>query len=167
MIRARSFYRIYILAGLVGIVAGMAFGLVVAAVVGATMSATQSFVNMHVVTALGWAAYVATGAVVFAYVQARATNLVFNAAQAGNEVRFTSTLPAIRLALTYFVNLVAIVCTLGFAIPWAAVRVAKLRAEHLAVAPGSDLQAFVSRRAAGVDATGDEMGEMFDFEVAL
>ena len=111
------------------------------------------------------AAYV-TYFLVYAYAHARTTNVTWNSLAIG-PLSFESTLGARELAGIYIVNIVAIVFTLGLATPWAVVRTMRYRAEHLTVLAAGGLADFVGAESANVSATGQEVGEMFDFDFGL
>lgn len=111
--------------------------------------------------------YVLLGAILFGYTQSRVGNLVFNRSELAGRVRFASTLSARRLASIYAVNAAAIVFSLGLAIPWAAMRTARYRAECLALECEGGLEGFAADVATGVGAAGEEMGEMFDMDLSL
>jgi len=115
------------------------------------------------------AAYVALVTCMLGYTQSRLANLVYNQSTLGEPavLRLRSTLRFRTLAGIYFTNAVAIVFTLGLAIPWAAVRVARARAAALEVEADGDLDAFVAGATQQVAATGEEVGELFAFDVAL
>lgn len=101
-----------------------------------------------------------------AYLQARIGNLVFNTtALAGH--RFESTLRARDLMWLYFSNMLGIVLSFGLLIPWARVRTARYRAEHLALLADGGLDGFGQARRTKVSATGEELGEAFDIDVGL
>lgn len=101
-----------------------------------------------------------------AYALAQFSNMVYNRARlAGNG--FKSDLRARDLFALYLTNAIAIVLTLGFFIPWAAVRMARYRAARLNFLALSDLDRFVNRQALPAGSAGEEMGEMFDVEVAI
>ena len=65
------------------------------------------------------------------------------------------------------VNWLAIIFTLGLFIPWARVRVARFRAEYLALEVDGSLDAFVAGEAGAATALGDEAAEMFDLDIGL
>jgi uncharacterized membrane protein YjgN (DUF898 family) len=112
-------------------------------------------------------AYIVFGALMLAYTRSRLGNLVFNKTTLGEEGHFGSRLRMRKLALIYATNLLAIVFTLGLAIPWAVIRTARYRADCLAFASDRDLDAFMGDIARQVTATGEEMGEMFDVDLSL
>jgi uncharacterized membrane protein YjgN (DUF898 family) len=98
--------------------------------------------------------------------QARIGNLVWNHTRLG-EHRFESRLRVRRLFGIQLVNFVLVALTLGLYIPWAAVRVARYRAECLDLLPASPLDAFVAESRAKVGAVGEETAEMFDLDIGL
>lgn len=98
--------------------------------------------------------------------QARIGNLVWNGTRLGDH-SFVSTLKVWPLMWIALSNFVLVVLTLGLFMPWAAVRVARYRASCLALLPASNLDAFLADTAAEVSARGEEMAEMFDFDIGL
>lgn len=101
-----------------------------------------------------------------AYAIAQIGNMVYNRARlAGNG--FKSDLRMRDLFMLYLTNAIGIVVTLGFFIPWAAVRMARYRAGRLTFLGRGDLDVFVNREAARIGSAGEEMGDLFDVEVAV
>ena len=99
----------------------------------------------------------------FAYMRARITNLIWNSLSVG-PVKFECTLRVRDLAWLYAVNIFAIIVTLGLAAPWAVVRTLRYRAEKMMLVADGGLDGFVAAEAAQVSATGEAVGEMFDFD---
>lgn len=152
-----QFYKLYIIA----------FGIVVTAVAVVLLAVFTAVFNPLVGVPAILLFYLYFGALLLGYINSRVTNLTFNSATLANNVSFISTLLAGRLARIYLLNLVAIVFTFGLMIPWASIRVARYRAESLALKSAADLDSFVSEIGKNVDATGEEMGEFFDVDLAL
>ncbi|HEY6009799.1 MAG TPA: YjgN family protein, partial [Geobacteraceae bacterium] len=102
------------------------------------------------------------------YVQTAQANLSWNATRLG-EARFVSTLRTRDMAWLYFSNAVAVACTLGLLIPWASVRLARYRYDHLALETRAGLDHFLAAAGEEVSATGEEIGDLFgiDLDVAL
>lgn len=100
------------------------------------------------------------------YIAARSSNAVWSATALGPH-RFSSRLPVGGFIGLTVANWLGIVCTLGLFIPWARVRVARYRAEHLALAVDGSLDDFVAGEAAAATALGDETAEMFDLDIGL
>ena len=69
--------------------------------------------------------------------------------------------------LIYTTNFLMILLTLGLFIPWAAVRVTRYRAECLSFLPAVSVDEFVAETGEEVTASGEEMTEMFDFDIGL
>jgi uncharacterized membrane protein YjgN (DUF898 family) len=101
-----------------------------------------------------------------AYIKARTTNAVWSHLSVG-PLRFESRLRARDLMWLYLSNFLVVVLTLGLAAPWAVVRMARYRAaKTTAIATGA-LDSFVQAEGRQVSAAGQEVGEMFDVDVAL
>ena len=103
---------------------------------------------------------------VYSYLNARTTNATWNALEIG-PLSFESTLGARQLAGIYLVNMVAILFTLGLATPWAVVRTMRYRAQHTTALAAGGLASFVAAEANNLNATGEEVGEMFDVDFSL
>lgn len=99
------------------------------------------------------------------YVQTGLDNLAWNATFLG-DAWFTSTLRARDMAWLYLSNAVAIACTFGLMIPWAAVRTTQYRCERLEVSAPADLRSLAVAQAE-VSAGGEEIGDIFGVDVGL
>jgi uncharacterized membrane protein YjgN (DUF898 family) len=82
-------------------------------------------------------------------------------------VRFESALRTGPLAWLYFVNIVAIVASLGLAIPWAVVRAMRYRCDQTAVVAEQGLDRFLAADLSHVGATGEAVGELFNIDIGL
>src|SRR5690606_20388408 len=76
------------------------------------------------------------------FLRVRYANLLWNCTRLGPH-RFESTLRVRDMMWLYASNLVAIVCTLGLAVPWAMIRLAHYRAAHFAVLADGPIDDFV------------------------
>ncbi|HEV2608350.1 MAG TPA: YjgN family protein [Xanthomonadaceae bacterium] len=83
--------------------------------------------------------------------------------------RFECSLSARTMIWLYLTNAIAIVCTLGMAIPWAMVRLARYRAEKFTVVAADSLDNFVAESAQAEGAAGAEiLGALdMDFDIGL
>jgi uncharacterized membrane protein YjgN (DUF898 family) len=115
---------------------------------------------------IGIAAFYALLFLQVAYIKARTMNAVWNHLAIG-PVRFDSALRARDLLWIYFSNLVVLALTIGLAAPWATVRAARYRASKTAVIAAGPLDSFAQAQAQSLGAAGEEIGEMFDFDIAL
>jgi uncharacterized membrane protein YjgN (DUF898 family) len=67
----------------------------------------------------------------------------------------------------YFVNALGVIFTLGLATPWAAIRTARYKLEHLSLLSEGGLDKFLAAAGQDVTALGDEAGEMLGFDLGL
>jgi uncharacterized membrane protein YjgN (DUF898 family) len=83
--------------------------------------------------------------------------------------RFECSLSARAMIWLYLSNAIAIVCTLGMAVPWAMVRLARYRAEKFTVVAADGLDNFVAESAQAESAAGAEiLGALdMDFDIGL
>jgi uncharacterized membrane protein YjgN (DUF898 family) len=100
------------------------------------------------------------------YVQTAVANLTWNRTGIGDG-RFSSTLRTRDMLWLYLSNAIAITCSLGLLIPWASVRLARYRFEHLAMQTSQGLDGFVAAACEDVTATGEEIGDLFGIEMDL
>jgi len=116
--------------------------------------------------AMAFIVFVGVYVIVSPYVTARIQNLTWNNTRLGPH-RFWSSMSARTLIWIYFTNFLAVLGTLGFYLPWAAVRVARYRAACLVLQPAGSLDEFVAAQEAEVAAAGEESAEMLDIDIAL
>ncbi|MGI9232940.1 MAG: YjgN family protein [Woeseiaceae bacterium] len=136
-------------------------GAAIGAVGGGTPSggvAAQAFAIL--ITLPLFAFYAAIGI----YVQTRQRNYVWNSTTLG-ENRFESTLSVRTMIFIILTNAVAIALSLGLLIPWAQVRLARYRAEHMTVHLADNWRDYIAAKDAQGSALGEEIGEAFDAEV--
>lgn len=102
----------------------------------------------------------------FVYYPTRLQIHVLNHSHLG-EHRLQCTMTVAELYLLQLTNLVAVAGTLGFAYPWARIRVARYRAECMAILTRGTLDEFAAEAAASSNAVGQETGEFFDLDIGL
>ncbi len=100
------------------------------------------------------------------YVRTELSNLTWNNARIGDN-RFSSNLRTLEMARLYFSNIIAIVLSLGFLIPWAMVRTARYRLENLSLLVNEDLEGFVAAAHQEVGSAGEEISDVLGIDVAL
>ncbi|WP_158628898.1 YjgN family protein [Dyella choica] len=105
---------------------------------------------------------------IWAYIRVRMTNALYNHTSIG-PYQLESSLSYGEMLRIYFTNAAAIICTLGLATPWAVIRVARYRAEHLRLEGSGSLDEFVqtSSRRARVSALGSEVDSLLGFDIGL
>lgn len=103
---------------------------------------------------------------VFAYVSANSTNLIFNNTWLQKH-GFDSRLSVGRLAWIYVSNWIIVALTIGLAMPWAKVRLANYHAECLSLMADGSLDGFVADEEKYVSAIGEEIGNALDMDIGL
>jgi uncharacterized membrane protein YjgN (DUF898 family) len=116
---------------------------------------------------IGMGTYLLGGAVALGYVNSTTANYLFGATRLRGAGAFRSRLTVGGLTRIYLGNLLAIAITCGLAVPWAAVRIARYRAEHLALEVDGDIDRLTAADGRDVAATGEEMGELFGVDLSL
>ena len=103
------------------------------------------------------------GGVFFAmtFLKVRYTNLMWRNASLGPHT-FDSTLRVRDVFWLYFSNTVAIICTVGLAVPWAMIRLARYRADHFMLLSMGDLDDFAAASDMRAGATGAELVDALD-----
>lgn len=102
----------------------------------------------------------------FSYINTRIHNIVWNGVEiAGN--KFNSTLQVKKIAWLYLSNGIAIIASIGLLVPWARIRMTRYKLENLQFIAHTDLNQFVASEAEQVSATGEQVGEIFDFDIGL
>jgi uncharacterized membrane protein YjgN (DUF898 family) len=137
-------------------------GLMGYAVASEALPEAYSWLGFAVPIVLMYAAY----AVVYAFIQARTTNLLWNGAH-GPGIRFSSTLRAAKLARLYVGNVIAVAVTAGLLIPWAVVRTLRYRLENLSMHVSDEAPHEANPALERVGATGQELGDIFNLDLGL
>ncbi len=160
--RIRDFYKIFFMTIGLLILAGGSAGIVAAllSLVGKWLAGIAIFLGF-------FALYFGIFPLMIGYSQSRTANLVFNTTRLDESISFSSTLKARKLAVLYLTNLLAILFSMGLAIPWAVIRSARYRLECLALETSVPMEQFVAGVAANVSATGEELGEFFNIDLSL
>ena len=110
--------------------------------------------------------FLVLGLFVSAYIRARLANYVYSRTAIGDNT-LSCTFKARDLAWTYISNVVAIVFSVGFLIPWATVRLTRYQLERIHLTIPESLDAFVGKSAHAESATGEELAEVFDIGFGL
>ena len=104
--------------------------------------------------------------IIFAFVRARTINIILNGTTVG-PIRLEGSLTGGAMTWLYLSNIVAIIVTAGLATAWATIRMARYRAETLALYSFAPLDAFGAGAGVAATATGSEVSDLFDVDVSL
>ena len=95
------------------------------------------------------------------YLQVRYANVMWNNTRLGAH-KFQSTLRVRDMMWIYASNLVVIVLTIGLAVPWAMVRLARYRAENFSVLVSGSIDDFMAASDGRYGAGGAELVDALD-----
>jgi uncharacterized membrane protein YjgN (DUF898 family) len=97
----------------------------------------------------------------------RVFNLALGHTVLGDRFHFESSLSTGRMIWLVISNLALTIVTLGLFYPWAAVRIARYRCEHVAVTGPAEMDNFVSESVPAQGAIGEEVASFFDVDIGL
>ena len=103
---------------------------------------------------------------IYGYLYTSITNLVVNHTQL-LQYRFESNLKTAEICWLYIVNTLAIIFSLGLAIPWAMVRTARYRLSCIAFVGTGDTDTFIAGEAEKAGALGEELEDLLDLDIGL
>ncbi|MFT3898426.1 MAG: YjgN family protein [Thermomonas sp.] len=154
-----EYYKPYGWGALAGVVLFIAYiaGIVVAVAGAKKGQPGQMHVAMYVVVALFYLGFLGIGA----FLRTRYTNLMWNSSWLGPH-RFRSTLRARDVLWLYASNIVAVLCTIGLALPWARIRLAKYRAGHFELLASGSIDQFIADQDRQYGARSSELVDALD-----
>lgn len=162
-----AYYRIYFMTIFIGLLvfAGLMASVMLLGSKELIPVEAEQLVAMSVlVAAIG--TYLALFLLAYPYVAARLQNLVWNNTQLGPH-GFQAQLRAREMLGIMFGNVLLTLLTLGLYKPFADIRLARYRIEHVALLTRGSIDEFVAGLQTNTSAAGEEMAEMFDFDIAL
>ncbi|WP_158966677.1 YjgN family protein [Paraglaciecola sp. L3A3] len=98
---------------------------------------------------------------------ARIRNHIFNHSRIEEVASFKSELTVSKLVWLHLTNFIALICTLGFAMPWAHVRSAKLYAQATQVNILEGADKVLVDASGSASAVAEEVAGVFDVDIAL
>ncbi len=161
-LRTKTFYGFYSKSAVLGL-----FGIMIAAVAIGFIAAliTDDEASLSLAILAIYPAVLLPYLLAYAYIQTRLTNTIYSSITLG-PVSFESTLAYKRMVWLYLSNTLAIVFTLGLAIPWAKVRVSKYRAECMWLL-AEDLDFIRAEEKSDIDAKADAFSDVFNLDIGL
>lgn len=164
---AGAYYGVYLMTILIGVLvfAGlMASVMLLGSKELIAVEAGQLVAMSMLIAAVG--TYLALFLIAYPYVAARLQNLVWNATRLG-EHGFRANVQAREMLGIMFGNVLLIVLTLGLYKPFADIRLARYRIQHIEFLANGSIDDFVGGLQSRASAAGEEMADMFDFDIAL
>jgi uncharacterized membrane protein YjgN (DUF898 family) len=164
-------YRIFLMAIGIGVIFILVLGGLIAAAMAAMLHG-QAFDPSHP-NALGPLFFLVLIAAEVAFITlgiAVATmvfNLVVSSTVLDGRHKLGANLSALAVAWIMITNILLTMLTLGIFYPWAQVRIARYRVEHLSLEAASDLDEFTSETFGTQSAVGEEIAGFFDLDFGL
>ena len=103
--------------------------------------------------------------IVMAYGMTRQRTYVYENTTLDEKISFKSTLRARDLMWVMFSNIFLVLMTLGFASPWAKVRMARLMLENTLVDTSVGFDEYITQQQDNSGAIGEQIGEAFDVDM--
>jgi uncharacterized membrane protein YjgN (DUF898 family) len=122
--------------------------------------------TMVVMVIAMYALIIVTTLLIVPYFISRIQNLIWNHTGLGVH-RFSSSLTAGGLAWIILSNFIFIILTLGLFKPFADIRLARYKMEHMALTPAGSIEEFIAGEQQKVGATGTEAAEIFDLDIGF
>jgi uncharacterized membrane protein YjgN (DUF898 family) len=94
-------------------------------------------------------------------------NHLYNNSEIASIASFKSNVTLVSLMFLMGSNLLVLICTLGLALPWVKIRTAKYYSQVTEVKVLAGANAVIADKIDGVSAIGDEISEVFDFDIAI
>lgn len=104
---------------------------------------------------------------IMAYSMTRQRTYVYQNTILDDEITFGSTLKAKQFAWIMITNFLAVIATLGLAMPWAKVRVAKVMLENTQVYADAGFDQYMTQKQNELSSLGEQIGDAFDVDVGL
>lgn len=165
-----QYYKIYVVAGLLGLallfLVGVFFGAALMQSMGATDGMPRSGYAFVIPIIFLIVVFVIYQTVIGPFIQARLQNVVWNHTKLG-EHSFLSDVSARKLFAITFTNFILIVLTLGLFKPFATIRLLRYRLSTIAFVPHGSLEDFLAGQSQQQSATGEETAEMFDVDISF
>ena len=104
---------------------------------------------------------------IMAYSMTRQRTYVYNNTTLDDEISFASTLKVKQFAWVMITNFLAVIATLGLAMPWAKVRVARVMLENTQVHAAAGFDQYMTQKQNESSSLGEQIGDAFDVDVGL
>lgn len=116
---------------------------------------------------VGVALYLVIGVLTHAIWKCSVRNYIFNQLQIEQLARFESTMTVASYSVVVATNIIAVVCTLGMAYPWALIRLQKYSCDHTQVLLSDEIEQITDPSRQGSSAFAEEASDLYDVDFAL
>lgn len=111
--------------------------------------------------------FIFVGILLFSYAMSRQRAYIYANSTLDGRIGLASTVGARGLAWVSITNLLLVLVTLGLALPWAKVRMARYLLEHTEVDTSADFSHYVSEKLTEQSSLGEQIGDAFDVDVGI
>ncbi|MEM5499878.1 YjgN family protein [Paraglaciecola mesophila] len=133
-----------------------------------TLSADTAQASTFSMTTIGiMFGYLVVFIIATSFYHAHVRNHLFNSTQIEGVARFTSTVATTKLIGLRLSNFVALIATLGFALPWIHIRTSQFYADVTQVTILEGIDKVVDGAQDDTSALGEEVANVFDVDIAL
>ena len=116
---------------------------------------------------LTYLGFIIISLVIFSYTYSRQRKYIFENTELDSKIAFSSTLDAAPLAWVWITNFLATIFTLGLALPWAKVRLARLILENSHVDTDVGFDEYVTQQQDRQSSLGEQIGDAFDVDLGI
>jgi len=120
-----------------------------------------------ILIALIYIGFIFVSLLAFAYSYARQREYIYDTTTLDNKISFKSTLRARKLAFVTITNFLLVIFTLGLAMPWAKVRMARLLLGNSQVDTSIGIEGYVTQQQKEQSSLGEQIGDAFDVDVGI
>jgi len=117
--------------------------------------------------ALIYLGFIIVSVIVFSYSYTRKRAYIFANSKLDDKVSLASTLSARKVAFISITNFLAIIFTLGLAVPWATVRLTRYIVGHTEVDTSAGFDEYLTQQQAEQSSLGEQIGDAFDVDVGI
>ncbi len=174
-ISAGTFYTTYLIAFLIIIGLSITIGILVFLIFGSNSlesfqssgSQPENIGSPGGVIIAAYLLFILFGLWLRAYISTNIRNYIYGSTCLDSKVQLQSFMTTNGLFSLYLVNTVLLIFTLGLAYPWAAIRVARFRADNTSAMVQGDLSGYVTEQHAYQSSLGDELGDALDLDMDI
>ena len=123
--------------------------------------------TMIVLIGLVYFGFILMSMFVLAYFYTRQRTYVYENSNLDNKINFASSLKAWPFAWVVITNFLLVIVTLGFGMPWAKVRMAKLLLTNTHVDTSVGIDSYLTQRQEEQSSLGEQIGDAFDVDVGV
>ena len=146
---------------------GIALALVPLILMGLGIAGSGMGSGIEALFIIGYFGFIFVYLLAGSYIVSRTRAYVYANTLLDNKVAFESSLGARALAWVMFTNLLMIILTIGFAMPWAKVRMARLMLENTLVDTSVGFDEYITQQQERGGAIGEQIGEAFDVDMGV